>query len=73
MKMDFSTVAFYNPWWDEKSKNTDFAFHLVDKYERSSFKRDYNRFFDLTGNNLYVVRGPRQIGKSTLLKFTIAE
>ena len=72
MKMDFSTVAFYNPWWDEKSKNTDFAFHLVDKYERSSFKRDYNGFFDLSGNNLYIVRGPRQIGKSTLLKFTIA-
>lgn len=72
MKMDFSTVAFYNPWWDEKSKSTDYAFHLVDKYESSSFKRDYNGLFDLSGNNLYIVRGPRQIGKSTLLKFTIA-
>ena len=72
MKMDFSTVAFYNPWWDEKGKETENAFNLIDRYENSSFKRDYNGLFDLSGNNLYVVRGPRQIGKSTLLKFTIA-
>ncbi len=71
MKMDFSTLAFYNPWWDEKSKISNYTFHLVDEYESSSFKRDYNGLFDLSGNNLYIVRGPRQIGKSTLLKFTI--
>ncbi|WP_367362199.1 AAA family ATPase [Mesotoga sp.] len=69
--MDFSTLAFCNPWWDEKSKISNYTFHLVDEYESSSFKRDYNGLFDLSGNNLYIVRGPRQIGKSTLLKFTI--
>jgi len=72
MKMDFSTVAFYNPWWEKKSEDANHTFNLVQRYESSSFKRDYDGLFDLSGNDLYVVRGPRQIGKSTLLKFTIA-
>ncbi len=57
-----------------KKQNTDFAFHLVDKYRGALIQeRLQPGFYDLTGNNtIHVVRGHVRFGKSTLLKFTIA-
>ncbi len=70
--MDFRVLGIYNKWW--QSTNIDaLERELLGQYEEANFKRIYKDFFDFESNGLYVLRGPRQIGKSTLLKYTIVE
>ncbi len=70
--MDFSTLALYNPWWNSQMDSEEIERSLLQGYTNSIFKRDYSERFDLDGNGVFVIRGPRQIGKSTLIKTTIA-
>ncbi len=69
--MDFSILGIYNKWWQGGISIDALERELIGKYEASTFKRVYENFFDYEENGLYVLRGPRQIGKSTLLKYTI--
>jgi len=70
--VDFSTLALYNPWWNSQMDSEEIERSLLQGYTNSIFKRDYSERFDLDGNGVFVIRGPRQIGKSTLIKTTIA-
>jgi len=71
--MDFQILGIYNKWWQNGSSIDTLEKELIGQYERAEFKRNYENFFDFESNGLYVLRGPRQIGKSTLLKYTIVE
>lgn len=63
----------YNPWWDLTLNNEDIIKDLLRNFSRAEFKRDYSGYFNFNSNGLYILRGPRQIGKSTLIKFVISE
>lgn len=70
--MNFDIIDFYNPWW--KSQNlTEINEHLLSEYNRSKLQRNYSGCFNTRGNGLYVLKGPRQVGKSTLMRYTIYE
>lgn len=69
--MDFSVLGIYNKWWQSRISVDILEKELIGKYEAAAFKRNYKNFFDYKTNGLYILRGPRQIGKSTLLKYTI--
>jgi len=69
--MDFSVLGMYNKWWQSGISIDVLEKELIGKYEAATFKRVYEKFFDYKTNGLYVLRGPRQIGKSTLIKYTI--
>ena len=69
--MDFSVLGMYNKWWQGGISIDVLEKELIGKYEAATFKRVYEKFFDYKTNGLYVLRGPRQIGKSTLIKYTI--
>jgi predicted AAA+ superfamily ATPase len=65
-------IDFYNPWW--KNRNIrELKEHLLSEYSSSRFQRDYSGYFDTHSNGLYILKGPRQVGKSTLMRYTIYE
>ena len=62
-----------NPWWiDQKSINNE---SRIKEWSSSSIKWDprIRQTFDFTNDILYSLRGPRQVGKTTLLKLQIRE
>ncbi|TYB83810.1 MAG: ATP-binding protein [Kosmotoga sp.] len=71
--MDFSILGNYNPWWNLAKSNEEIKKGLLRRYINTKFRRNYNGYFDFSSNGLYILRGPRQIGKSTLIKFAISE
>ncbi|RKX37469.1 MAG: ATP-binding protein [Thermotogae bacterium] len=71
--MDLSILSIYNPWWDLSKNTGEIKDKLLKNYEQAPFKRNYSGFFDFKTNGLYILRGPRQIGKSTLLKIAISK
>lgn len=71
--MDLSILSIYNPWWDLSKNASEIKSKILKNYEQASFKRNYSGFFDFESNGLYILRGPRQIGKSTLLKTAISK
>ncbi len=71
--MDFRVLGIYNKWWQNVISIDVLEKELLGQYERANFKRIYKNFFDFENNGLYILRGPRQIGKSTLIKYTIFE
>lgn len=61
-------LLFHNPWWSDAAKiDSDRNLKAV---ENSSIKwaQDKVVHFDLERDALYTLRGPRQVGKTTLLK-----
>ena len=70
--MDFSTLALYNPWWSTDSDSESLNTMLTKGIKGKLFQRDYMNRLDLSSNGVTIVRGPRQIGKSTLMKAAIA-
>ncbi|ACR78807.1 ATP-binding protein [Kosmotoga olearia] len=71
--MDLSLLSIYNPWWDLSKNASEIKNKILKNYVQASFKRNYSGFFDFESNGLYILRGPRQIGKSTLLKIAISK
>ncbi|MCD6105346.1 MAG: ATP-binding protein [Thermosipho sp. (in: Bacteria)] len=69
--MDFSYVYRQNPWWEDK-ESIYFDMHIR-KFEKSKFK--YIPYFmnelENYKNGIYIIKGPRQIGKTTVLKLLI--
>jgi predicted AAA+ superfamily ATPase len=70
--MDFSTLAIYNPWWQSDKSDEALCDSLLKGFNDKAFKREYTGRLDMSGNGVFIVRGMRQIGKSTLMKTEIA-
>jgi predicted AAA+ superfamily ATPase len=66
--MDFSTLAIYNPWRRSDKSDEALCDSLLKRLNDKAFKREYAGRLDMSGNGVFVVRGMRQIGKSTLMK-----
>lgn len=62
-----SEIVNQNPWW---KRGRDFSLYdqNLQKAEPIFFKR---RDIDLRKGNIYILRGPRQVGKTTFLKSSI--
>ncbi len=69
--VDFSVIAAQNPWWIEKKAIVE-DIH-IQGYEEAKIKRrpEILGEFDLESDGVYVIRGPRQVGKTTLVKLLI--
>jgi len=66
----YAQLSDWNPWW--RSKQAIYADQEVQNWEKSSFKwlpRLIETFENL--DVIYVLRGPRRVGKTTLLKLKI--
>jgi hypothetical protein len=59
-----------NPWW--RTQNWQAADPQLTAAARAPFERAPRILADITPPNLYTLRGPRRVGKSTVLKQTIA-
>jgi len=70
--MNFEIFDFYNPWWRNQDLG-NMKEHLLREYTDSTLQRDYSGYFNTAGNGLYILKGPRQVGKSTLMRYTIYE
>ncbi|MGD2200233.1 MAG: AAA family ATPase, partial [Candidatus Bathyarchaeota archaeon] len=66
-----SSLVIQNPWW-MGSERIESDRHIVD-FNDSTIKWDprIRRFFDLDSRAIYTLRGPRQVGKTTLVKLMI--
>jgi hypothetical protein len=71
--MDFSYVYSQNPWWEDKE--LIYIDMHVKKFEKSKFKHIPNFMDELKNykNGIYIIKGPRQIGKTTILKLLIKD
>lgn len=71
--MNLSTLAEQNPWWADPSA-IDRDFH-VQRYEASNIKWGPRlaSFIKFDRPRIYLLRGPRQVGKTTLLKLRVRE
>jgi hypothetical protein len=70
--ISISDLTLQNPWW---VYGTDISDPKLDEYNNSKFKwtpRIKNKIH-LDQEGIYVIRGPRRIGKSTLLRLMIKE
>ena len=70
--MNLDVIEFYNPWWKNRDIR-ELKEHLLSEYSNSKFQRDYADYFNTNSNGLYILKGPRQVGKSTLMRYTIYE
>ncbi|MCX6770977.1 MAG: ATP-binding protein [Candidatus Micrarchaeota archaeon] len=71
--MNIETLAKQNPWWADKNAiNQD---PKIVELERAhiKWKPRLLKYIDLSADAFYSVRGPRQVGKTTLMKMMIRE
>jgi len=71
--MDIETLAKQNPWWaDRNAINQD---PKIAELERAQIKWTPRllKYIDLSADAFYSVRGPRQVGKTTLAKMIIRD
>jgi len=69
--LDFSLAQINNPWWKDRD-SIRFDIH-VENFENSVFKH-IPRFLSILERfeeGIFTIRGPRQIGKTTVLKLLI--
>jgi len=71
--MSVSEFTEHNPWWLDRAAIAKDK--LVSEYDSSSFKWNprLEKTIQWDADIIYVLRGPRQVGKSTLLKLKIRE
>ncbi|MGH7863283.1 MAG: hypothetical protein ACREOS_13750, partial [Candidatus Dormibacteraceae bacterium] len=63
-------LTVLNPWW--RTSRWQEADPSLRAAARAPFQRHPPVLDDITSPNLYTLRGPRRVGKSTVLKQTIA-
>src|SRR3989338_9158750 len=71
--MDIGQIAVQNPWWSQKEAiNEDVR---VREFLNSpvKWKPRISKYMPLNRDVVYSIRGPRQVGKTTLVKVTIKE
>ena len=69
--MEYPDLLEQNPWWEEAERIDDDE--KIRVFETGDLKR-YPRIFDefeFSTSKVYTVRGPRQVGKTTLQKLLI--
>jgi hypothetical protein len=70
---DISQLSESNPWWtDPKNILTDFKLVSLEKLD---YRWDPNirHFIKLENDVIFTIRGPRQVGKTTLMKIIIKD
>ena len=70
--MALGNLTTQNPWWiDEKAIQTD---RYIVQFEQSALKwiPRLAHSFDMNSDAVHTLRGPRQVGKTTLLKLLIS-
>jgi len=60
-------IVDQNPWWKHGADFTQYD-HTFRKISPIYFKR---KEIELKKGNVYIIRGPRQVGKTTYLKHTV--
>ncbi|MBT3985394.1 ATP-binding protein [archaeon] len=70
---DISQLSEQNPWWADKNKILED--HKLKKLNQLKFKWNpsIKHFIHLDQDVIYTVRGPRQVGKTTLIKLIIKD
>lgn len=71
--VDISILSEQNPWWvDVNSIITD---HKIKKFDKALLRWNPNikHYIELDYDAIYTLRGPRQVGKTTLIKNLIRE
>jgi len=69
--MDLQTLQKQNSWWENPARiNEDVKLIELEKYELKWTPR-LLKHIDFEKNAVYSIRGPRQIGKTTMLKIVI--
>jgi hypothetical protein len=66
-----SEVVNQNPWWKHEEKFVHFDKNLKEAKEKPIFFK--RKRIDLNKGNIYVLRGPRQVGKTTYIKDSISK
>src|SRR3989338_823007 len=70
--MDDFLFAKHNPWWNNRQAIEQDVSLL--EYEKQKFKHKHQFIDDFShGDSVFILRGPRRIGKTTLLKLIIAK
>lgn len=71
--MDFQDISKQNPWWVSPSSINDDP--KIRDFDSAGLKWTprIRKYLDLEKDILYSVRGPRQVGKTTLVKLIIRE
>ncbi len=64
-----SEIVNQNPWWKHGEKFAVFDKNLKEANEKPIFFK--RKRIDLNKGNIYVLRGPRQVGKTTYIKESI--
>ena len=73
MTMDILELRKQNPWWENQARIEEDP--KIRDYENASVKWTprLKKYLFLDKNVVYSIRGPRQVGKTTLLKVIIRE
>jgi predicted AAA+ superfamily ATPase len=66
-----SEIVNQNPWWKHGEKFAIFDKNLKEANEKPIFFK--RKRIDLNKGNIYVLRGPRQVGKTTYIKELISK
>ena len=66
-----SEIVNQNPWWKHEEKFAIFDKNLKEANEKPIFFK--RKRIDLNKGNIYVLRGPRQVGKTTYIKDSISK
>jgi len=66
-----SEIVNQNPWWKHGEKFVIFDKNLKEAKEKPIFFE--RKRIDLNKGNIYVLRGPRQVGKTTYIKDSIGQ
>lgn len=70
---DISQLSEQNPWWVDKNNIlNDFKVSTLDKL-KFQWDPHIRYFIKLNNDVVYTIRGPRQVGKTTLLKIIIRD
>lgn len=69
--MDISILAKQNPWWAHKSAIENDPHYAVFSSAKVRWIPRILKHLDLNADVLYTLRGPRQVGKTTLLKMMV--
>lgn len=71
--MEITILARQNPWWQDPDKiEEDYHIALFNESKVKQYPKLLKEF-DFNGNYVYMLRGPRQVGKTTLLKLLIRD
>jgi hypothetical protein len=66
-----SDIVNQNPWWKHREKFAIFDKNLKEANEKPIFFK--RKRIDIKKGNIYVLRGPRQVGKTTYIKDSISK